>query len=186
VLCELVTVVPEAVFRPVATQLRDGTAVTVRAIRTDDADRLAAAVLSLSPESRYSRFFTPVPRVSSQMLQRATHFNAETELQLVAVTGEGSGERIVGGARYGATETAGDCEFAVAVVDDWHGRGLARLLLETLMRAARDRGFARIEGYVLATNGPMLGLAKVLGFVRDKSPEGPSVCLVRRDLASVA
>jgi GNAT superfamily N-acetyltransferase len=175
----------EAVFRPIAAQLRDGTTVTIRAIRPDDADKLTVAVLALSPESRYSRFFSPMPRVPAQMVERATRFNAETALQLVAVTGDGTEETIVAGARYGATETAGDCEFAVAVVDDWHGRGLARLLLETLMRAARDRGFARIEGYVLATNGAMLGLAKTLGFERDKSPEGPTVALVRRDLASV-
>jgi hypothetical protein len=54
------------------------------------------------------------------------------------------------------------------------------------MRAARERGFARIEGYVLATNVPMLGLAKTLGFEREKSPEGPTVALMRRDLATIA
>jgi acetyltransferase len=181
-----VPVVPEGVFRPITTQLRDGTTVTIRPIRPDDADRLTTAVLALSPESRYSRFFSPMPRVPSQMVERATHLDTETALQLVAVAGAGPEETIVGGARYGATETAGDCEFAVAVVDEWHGRGLARLLLETLMRAARDRGFARIEGYVLASNGAMLGLAKTLGFERDKSPEGPTVALVRRHLASLA
>jgi GNAT superfamily N-acetyltransferase len=120
------------------------------------------------------------------MLARATHPDAKREVQLVAVVGAGADDKIVAGARYGATETEGDCEFAVAVVDEWHGRGLARLLLETLMRTARDRGFARMEGYVLATNAPMLGLAKTLGFVPGKSPEGPTVCLVRRDLATVA
>jgi acetyltransferase len=79
----------------------------------------------------------------------------------------------------------GDCEFAVAVVDEWHGRGLARLLLETLMRAAHARGFARMEGYILPTNRRMLGLAKRLGFRTVKNPEGPTVCLVRRDLGAV-
>jgi acetyltransferase len=118
------------------------------------------------------------------MVARATHPDAKREVQLVAVVGAGGEEKIVAGARYGATETVGDCEFAVAVVDDWHGRGLARLLLQALMRTARDRGFARMEGYVLATNAPMLGLAKKLGFVAGKSPEGPTVRLVRRDLAT--
>jgi hypothetical protein len=32
----------------------------------------------------------------------------------------------------------------------------------------------------------MLGLAKSLGFGRVKSPEGPTVFLVRRDLGTVA
>ena len=186
VLCDLVSVDPEVVFQSLAVRLRDGTEVTLRAIRTDDADKLETALHSLSEESRYSRFFSPMPRVSRQLLARATHPDAKTELQLVAVTGAGSEEEIIGGARYAATETDGDCEFAVAVVDEWHGRGLARLLLETLMRAARARGFARMEGYILATNARMLGLAKALGFSREKSPEGPTVCLVRRDLGTVA
>src|SRR4029453_14465211 len=47
----------------------------------------------------------------------------------VAVVGSGSEEEIIGGARYGATATDGDCEFAVAVVDEWHGRGRAGFLL---------------------------------------------------------
>ena len=177
---------PEVAFEPVAVRLRDGMEVTVRVIRADDADKLQAAIRSLSAESRYTRFFSAMPELSPQLLDRATHPDAQGELQLVAVTGAGSEEEIIAGARYGATTTAGDCEFAVAVVDEWHGRGLARLLLETLMRTAHARGFARMEGYVLATNTPMLGLAKRLGFSKVPSPEGPSVCLVRRDLDPVA
>jgi len=75
---------------------------------------------------------------------------------------------------------------AVAIADQWHGRGLARLLLETLMQAARDYGFAAIEGYVLVSNEAMLGLAKRLGFEKLESNEGPTVCLVRRELGTSA
>jgi acetyltransferase len=177
---------PEVGFRPLAVRLRDGTEVTLRAIRVDDADRLQTAILSLSAESRYSRFFSPIRKLSPQLLDRATHPDPKVELQLVAVTGTGPEETIVGGARYAATGTEGDCEFAVAVVDEWHGRSLARCLLEALMRAARDAGLARMEGYILATNSRMLGLAKRLGFEKVASPEGPAVCLVRRDLGTAA
>jgi len=157
----------------------------VRAIRAEGADKLQAAIRALSAESRYSRFFSGLRELPPQLLDRATHPDAKRELQLVAVAGSGAGEEIIGGARYGATTTDGDCEFGVAVVDQWHGRGLARLLLETLMRAARAHGFARMEGYILATNAAMLGLAKRLGFATIQSPEDPAVCLVRRDLGTV-
>jgi RimJ/RimL family protein N-acetyltransferase len=173
-------------FPPVAVRLRDGRAVTVRAIRADDRDRLQSAVRRLSPESRYTRFFSPLRELPPQLLERATHPDTDRELQLVAIAGGDSDEEIIAGARYAATDTDGDCEFGVAVVDDWHGVGLARQLLETLMRAARERGFARMEGYILASNGAMLGLAKRLGFAPAKSPEGPSVCLLRCDLDTVA
>jgi GNAT superfamily N-acetyltransferase len=177
---------PEVDFHPVTVRLRDAREVTVRAIRAEDADKLQAAIRSLSAESRYSRFFAPLRQLSPSLLDRATHPDPKRELQLVAVGGSGSDEAIVGGARYAATAIEGDCEFAVAVVDEWHGRGLARLLLEALMRTARAHGFARMEGSILATNAAMLGLAKRLGFATIGSPEGPSVCLVRRDLGTVA
>ena len=178
------SVAPEVDFQPLAVRLRDGTEVTVRTIRAEDADKLQAAIRALSAESRYTRFFSPLRELPPELLRRATHPDPKGELQLVAVAG--LEEEIIGGARYGATATDGDCEFGVAVVDEWHGRGLARLLLETLMREARTRGFARMEGHILATNVPMLRLAKRLGFATVESPEGPSVSLVRRDLGTGA
>ena len=173
-------------FQPVDVKLRDGRAVTVRTIRVEDRDKLQIAIRRLSPESRYSRFFSPLRELSPQLLARATNPDAERELQLVAVVGEGVAEEIIAGARYAGAEGSRDCEFAVAVVDEWHGLGLARQLLETLMRTARARGFERMEGYILATNASMLGLAKRLGFVPAPSPEGPTVALVRCDLRTIA
>ncbi|MCC6766545.1 MAG: hypothetical protein IT293_17940 [Deltaproteobacteria bacterium] len=42
-----------------------------------------------------------------------------------------------------------------------------------------------MEGYILATNTAMLGLAKRLGFQTVQSPEGPTVHLVRCDLGTL-
>jgi GNAT superfamily N-acetyltransferase len=173
-------------FKPVDVTLRDGRQVRLRAVRAQDKDKFQAALRRLSAESRYSRFMSAVRELSPRMLERATRPDADRELQLVAVVGEGAQERIVGGARYAAAAGSTDCEFAVTVADEWHGLGLARQLLETLMRAARARGFARMEGYILATNAPMLGLAKRLGFAPVASPEGPTVRLVCRDLGTIA
>jgi GNAT superfamily N-acetyltransferase len=136
----------------------------------------------MSVESRYTRFMSSLQELPAHMLERAVNPKQESELQLVAVSGNGPQETIVGGARYAAAAGSKECEFALAVVDDWQGVGLARQLLEALIRAARARGFERMEGYILASNAPMLGLAKRLGFSRVASPEGPSVLLVRRDL----
>jgi len=177
---------PETEFKPVGVELRDGRHVTLRTIRADDKDKLREALRALSLQSSYYRFFSPLRELSPQLLERATHPEADRELQLVAVVGEGDQEKIIGGARYAAAAGSTDCEFAVAVVDAWHGLGLARQLLGALMRTARARGFERMEGYILATNTRMLGLAKRLGFVDVESPEGPSVRMVRCDLRTVA
>jgi RimJ/RimL family protein N-acetyltransferase len=153
--------------------LRDGRRVTVREVRADDADRMQAAMRAMSVESRYSRFMSALRELSPKMLERATHPDAEREFQLVAVAGEGAQQVIVGGARYAAAPGSRDCEFALALIDEWQGQGLARQLLETLMRTAHARGFERMEGYILPSNSPMLGLAKRLGFARVENAEDP-------------
>lgn len=173
---------PPVAFSPVDLTLRDGRSVTVRAVEPGDRDGIQAALRNLSAESRYSRFMSALRELSPQMLDRATQPNPERELQLVAVAGASGQGEIVAGARYSGAAGSTDCEFAIAVTDAWHGQGLARQLLETLMRAARERGFERMEGYILASNSRMLGLARRLGFVQVASPEGPTVCMVRCDL----
>lgn len=139
----------------------------------------------LSAESRYSRFMSPLRELPPRALDRITHPEPERELQLVAVALDGARERIVGGGRYSAAPGSSDCEFAVTVIDEWQGLGLARRLLEALMANARARGFERMEGYILASNSRMLGLAKRLGFERMASPEGPGVCMVTRNLSRI-
>jgi RimJ/RimL family protein N-acetyltransferase len=174
--------VPPSEFEPVAVTLRQGRRVTVRAIRPDDTERLQSAVRALSDESRYLRFMAALRELPPSLLDLATNPRAGRDLQLVAVVGEGTSETIVAGARYSSEVGSPDCEFAVALIDAWQGVGLARRLLELLMTHARASGFARMEGYILASNARMLGLATRLGFVTVESPEGPTVTKVRRDL----
>jgi GNAT superfamily N-acetyltransferase len=166
-------------------QLKDGRRVTLREVRADDTERMQAALRAMSAESRYSRFMSAVRELSPKMLEKATHPDAQCELQLVAVAVEGAQENIVGGARYAAAPGSRDCEFALALRDDWQGQGLARQLLETLMRVARARGFERMEGYILRSNAPMLGLAERLGFARVEHSDDPGVQIVRCELARI-
>lgn len=167
---------------PISLQLRDGRRVTLRTIGPQDKDALQAALKALSPDSRYARFMFPLRELSPQMLESATQPEAGRELALVAVDDQGGVGRIIGGARYATIEGREDCEFAVTVADDWRGLGLARRLMEVLMRAARERGLRCMEGYVLGSNTSMRALAKRLGFSDSPSSGDPGMRVVRRDL----
>lgn len=170
---------------PEDVHLPDGRRVTLRAVRPGDRDALQTAIKRLSTEARYSRFMSALHELPPRLLEQAVNPREDRELQLVAVHEEGLQQTIVGGARYSAAAGSRDCEFAIAVADDWQRMGLARRLLEALIREARSRGFERMEGYILASNARMLGLAKRLGFARAESPEGPTVLLMRRCLTVV-
>lgn len=172
-------------FEPQVWRLRSGRSVTVRVVRADDGARLQDAVRRLSDESRYMRFMAYTRELSPQLLARVTHPSAGRELRLIAVTPDGEGQTIVAAASYVAIGDR-DCEFAVAVADEWQRLGLAPRLLEALMQSARANGFERMDGYVLASNARMLALARRMGFTPVKNPEDPTVRVIRRDLTMPA
>jgi GNAT superfamily N-acetyltransferase len=179
----MTTAPPAIAFDRQVWRLRSGRSVTVRLVHPDDQARLQDAMRHLSDESRYLRFMGFTRELSPQLLDRATHPVPGRELQLVVVTGEGEAETIVAGARYTA-DASGDCEFAVTVLDEWRRLGLARRLLDALIRSAQTQGFQHMTGYVLATNTGMLILARRMGFVPVASREDPTVRVVRRDLTA--
>ncbi|MGJ7509853.1 N-acetyltransferase family protein [Variovorax sp. GT1P44] len=167
---------------PATVSLRDGRQATLREIAPADKAALQAAVGSLSADSRYSRFMASVQEIPDKMLEAATHPVQDKEFALVAVSGHGLDESIIGGARYASEAGSDTCEFAITIVDGWQGQGLAPRLMETLMTAAEAHGFQWMEGYVLSTNASMRGLAKRLGFQESPFPGDATVRVVKRRL----
>ena len=167
---------------PIIARLRDRRPVTLRSIRSNDLDAMQAAFSHLSWNARYARFMAVTKELPRATLERAVHPMPGREVALVAISGEGGNETIVGGARYGVAPDNASCEFAITVADEWRGVGLASRLMKELIRVARRHGLKRMEGYVLAENKPMLDLARRLGFEVTASQEGPRVKLVRLDL----
>jgi acetyltransferase len=141
-----------------------GTRVTVRPIRADDFERDAAFVRNLSEDSRYQRFMTAVRELPADKLRSFTDVDQQRHVALVATIDRDSATAIVGVVRYIVDASDTNCEFAVAVADDWHGTGLAGILMVELMVIARRRGLLTMEGFVLATNARMLRFARQLGF----------------------
>jgi acetyltransferase len=68
------------------------------------------------------------------------------------------------------------------IADDWRKSGIAGLLMDALIRAARARGVKRMEGLVLRTNGAMLRFARALGFHTEAMPDDATIVLVVKDL----
>jgi GNAT superfamily N-acetyltransferase len=75
------------------------------------------------------------------------------------------------------------CEFAITVVSEFGGSGLATRLMTTLIDEAKRRGQKEMEGLVLKQNQSMLRLAKRLGFRVESDPDDPTVRWCRLSLA---
>lgn len=153
----------------------------IRPIRSDDAARERAFILSLSPESRFQRLMYTMREPSEEFVARLVNVDQHRDMALVAVIGEGAAEKIIGVARYAADANGPDCEFAVAVSDEWQCRGIGSTLTRLLFEYAKHEGFRSIYGTVLADNQRMLELAEWLGLkVESQAPGQKTVRAARR------
>lgn len=147
-----------------STVLSDGTPVTIRPIRPDDAGLSQEFVRGLSDESRYFRFMDSLRELTPRMISHFTKVDHDLHLALIAVSEAGGRELEVGVARYVAAPDRQRCEFALVVADEWQQKGLGTQLMHALIAAARAAGVREMFGDVLATNSKMLRFAARLGF----------------------
>lgn len=164
-------------------QLPDGTDISVRPIRPEDAEIERVFVKDLSAESRYFRFMYSLNQLTPQMLVRFTQIDYDCEMGLVAVVNDATDKaEMLGVARYISNPDRHSCEFALTVGDDWRDHGIGRELMKRLMSIARDRNIDVMEGEVLENNTRMLSLCEHLGFRIAHDSEDAGVMIVRRHL----
>jgi acetyltransferase len=163
-------------------QMTDGTDITIRPMRPEDALLVRQFVHNLSDESKYFRYMNSVQELTEEMLARLTQLDYSRELALVAVVEELGKEIGLGVSRYAINPDGKTCEFALVIADNIAGRGLGQKLMVTLMDAARSNGLSVIEGEVLNNNHKMLKLMNRLGFVLKSSEDDQGVMKVSKEL----
>jgi acetyltransferase len=163
-------------------QLADGTDITIRPIRPEDAGLVQAFVRNLSEQSRFFRFMNSVQELSQSMLIRFTQIDYSREMALIAVSEQNSVEVELGVARFAINPDGESCEFALVIADSMHGKGLGQKLMTALMDAARTKGLKTMEGEVLRNNADMLHLMQRLGFEVKTSADDDSIKSVWKEL----
>ncbi len=139
--------------------LRDGRTAHIRPIRPDDAALLVDFYGRVSDESKYYRFFSPMPRLSDRDVARFTQVDHVDRVAFILLL---SGEMIAVG-RYDVVRP-GEAEVAFLVEDRHQGRGIAQLLLEHLAQAGRERGVERFLAEVLPDNQKMIQIFRDAGY----------------------
>lgn len=144
--------------------LRDGTHLRMRPIHPDDKAALRTGFERLSPEARYRRFLSPVGHLSDTVLEYFTEIDYHDHFAWVAISLDEPGEPGVGVARYiRDSERPAVAEPAVAILDDYHGRGLGTLLLDLLIRSAVDHGVTEFRASLMDDNVAMRHLFEHAG-----------------------
>ncbi|WP_133128415.1 bifunctional acetate--CoA ligase family protein/GNAT family N-acetyltransferase [Legionella nagasakiensis] len=162
-------------------QLADGTNITIRPIRPEDANIEQEFVRHLSSESKYFRFMEHLQELTPAMLVRFTQIDYDREMALIAVQ-EDEEEMTIGVARYVINSDQKSCEFALVVADAWHGKGVGSRLMVCLMGAAKNKGLKTMQGEILANNQAMIHLVKSLDFILKTSSDDASIILAEKSL----
>jgi RimJ/RimL family protein N-acetyltransferase len=154
--------------------LKDGTEVTVRAIRREDAASVLKTFKGLDREAVYRRFFSPKKELTDAELKQLTEVDFSQVVALVATTRTSEDETLIGGGRYAIEDakTPRSAELAFLTEEGFRGRGIASLLLTHLTRLAEDAGVPQFEAEVLAQNQPMLAVFRRSGLPMRQSRDG--------------
>jgi acyl-CoA synthetase (NDP forming)/GNAT superfamily N-acetyltransferase len=149
--------------------LADGATVEIRAAASGDFDAVLQMHRAMSPENMYFRFFSMSTAAAEGEARRICRETRPDHVALLAwLTGE-----LVGVASYETADSTGPAEIAFAVADHAHHRGVATLLLEHLVSAARSRGVRAFTAEVLTENSAMLKVFAGAGLrARRKQEDG--------------
>ncbi|HET9501204.1 MAG TPA: GNAT family N-acetyltransferase [Marmoricola sp.] len=139
--------------------LRDGRTAHLRPISPDDEAALVEFYRLVSDQSKYFRFFAPMPTLSEKDVHRFTHVDHQDRVAFVLTLAE----RIVAVGRYERTGPD-EAEVAFLVQDQHQGRGMGQLLLEHLAQAGRECGVEKFVAEVLPENVPMIQVFREMGY----------------------
>ena len=155
---------------------KDGTAVRVRLVGSDDVENIINIFDHMGPESRYQRFHRNLespPR--AQVLteaERIARADPETQQGLIGIADlPGEPNAPVGVARYVVLEP-GVAEVALSVRDDCHGLGVGTRLLQMIAKLAQQAGIRRLTGEILNENEAVWVVLKRLPYRVTRRPQG--------------
>lgn len=171
-------------------ELPSGDQVRIRPIRTTDRDALQGAYQRLSEESRYLRFFSARSQLSESLIDSLTDIDHTTHFAWgvfdptqPSEVGDDSG-LTVATARLIRDKNSNSAEAALAVVDDFQGRGIGRFLIELLAATAADIGADLLRFEILRQNRGMIGLISGMGATGFPVPGDRSVVEYRLTVPS--
>jgi len=145
--------------------LRDGQMALVRPVYPTDQAVLAKAFSSLSDDTKYDRFLSPIKNLSAHQLAYFTNVDQVNHVAWgVGIPQESEILGIAIGRYVRLEESPTVAEFALTVNDPFQGKGLGTFLLALLYRLAQRQGdIETLRGVIGGHNERMLSWMRLLG-----------------------
>lgn len=146
------------------TSLEDGRPVCIRTIRSEDIELMKLGIGRMSDRSRYLRFFSGAKEPPPWVLQRLLDADGEHHLAWGAIDSSDPAKPAIGAVHAFRDDEHEECaEFSIAVLDEYHGRGLGKLMTATLLLAAREEGIEEFVVHMLGDNTEAREFTRSLG-----------------------
>lgn len=157
----------------VTTEATDGTPICLRSIRPSDELRMREGIARLSEQSRYLRFFSVQPMPSDPVIDRLLDADGHDHIAWGAIHLNGADNPAIGAVHAIRREDQPRSgEFSVAVLDAYHGLGIARMLTTVLLLHCETEAICELEVQTLAENLPVIRFILSLGAQRADSEAG--------------
>lgn len=151
----------------IETQLEDGTPVCLRTIRPSDEARIREGIRELSDRSRYLRFFSAFKEPPPAIVRRLSAVDGQDHIGWGAIRTDLDEPEAIGAAhaiRDPADPARG--ELSVALLDAYHGQGLARMLIAAVLADCRRETLPVLDIHLLGENQAAERLVTGLGAKR--------------------
>lgn len=161
--------------RDILIKTAEGAPVRLRPMRPDDEDALRHAISQLSNRSRYLRFFNGAATLPDYVVHRLSNVDGVEHVAWVAIDETQADKPIIGAVhaqRGSKDEPRGD--FSIGLLDAWHSKGIARVLIALLAADARKAGFEELIADVLWENKKGRALMGAIG-ARSSGTDGTTI-----------
>lgn len=146
-------------------RLGNGRDVLIRPIRPEDAPALRAGFELLEPGRTRHHALQGAHAMSVEQSREFAQPEARSEFTLVVSEPMPPGEAVISGlARAAVLPDGREARLLILVGRNVAGLGLGRHLLRRLVRWARGKRLEALQGEVPEDNGPLLDLARSMGF----------------------
>jgi len=137
-------------------QLRDGTEVRIRSIKTSDVAACSTMFRACTPKSLYSRYEHVIKQLPDRLAADLCTPDPECERTLVAEIRDGDSPSIIGVAQLIVDPKHETAEYAVLIADPWQNRGMGSAFTDVCLQLARRWGIPRVVAEFLPSNMRMI------------------------------
>jgi GNAT superfamily N-acetyltransferase len=131
--------------------LANGELLHIRPLRRGEDLPIRQLYENLSPDTRYLRFFSPMPRLPDPVLRLMSCVDYRRRVALLAELDTPDGVQVVALGNFAGMDP-NTAEVALVVADRWQRRGIGTALASKLLLAAEARGFERFVAHMLHGN----------------------------------